>query len=293
MKRNEVVLVNSSAQLSLFNLSLCKVQTTVTDYTKMAATDTELINSVYEQVRKTGLPYQIKESGGSIVIRMSSDSKFKFKNNQEKFRFHSTRTFNGSNNTNWRSPQIFSESSFTSKPSFPDITFFQSTPPPQRLMPTPITSPPKRPPPPPPTSAVKSAPESSEPASNPPTESETSPLAFKSTNKILHDGFQLTSTPLNPYRCMKRQVVFPLTPNLFTPSPTQASGSESPMPDQNFSSSSIGESAAALTSKSLVDSTLSDDSSTLNRPSSEKTFTTEDMDALKNLMKHLYEKTKF
>ena len=90
---------------------------------------------------------------------------------------------------------------------------------------------------------------------------------------------------------MKRQVVFPVTPNLFTPPPTltQAPGSESAelnssMPTLNFLSPSIGELPAAFTSEPAP--------ATLNRPTSEKT-STEDMEALKTLMKHLYEKTKF
>ena len=37
----------------------------------------------------------------------------------------------------------------------------------------------------------------------------------------------------------------------------------------------------------------SEESSTQNSPASEATFTTEDMEAFKNFMKHLYEKTKF
>ena len=93
---------------------------------------------------------------------------------------------------------------------------------------------------------------------------------------------------------MKRQVVFPSTPNLFTPSPTltPAPGLESTelnlsMPSQKFANSTIGESSAVAVLASEPAS------STLNIPTSERTFTTEDMDALKNLMKHLYEKTKF
>ena len=105
----------------------------------MAATE---LSSLYEEVRRIGLPYQIKESGGAIVIRIFSDRKYQFNQNQEKFRFHSSRTFNGSSNANWRSPQNFSENSFSNKPSahFPNITFFQSTPPPQKQMPPPQTN---------------------------------------------------------------------------------------------------------------------------------------------------------
>ena len=35
----------------------------------------ELYNFVYKQVRLLGLPYEIKESGGSVVIKISVDIK--------------------------------------------------------------------------------------------------------------------------------------------------------------------------------------------------------------------------
>ena len=236
----------------------------------MAAT---VLNSLYEHVRKTGLPYQINESGGSIVIKISSNRKYQFNQSQEKFRFHTSRTFNGSSNKNWRSPENFSDNSFHKKPSFPDITFFKSTPPPQQ---PPPTSPPKGPTPPPTSSA--GSPDSTSAHTR---VSETSP-ALRSSKQIDQKCLQLTSTPFNPYRSMKRQVIFPLTPNLFTPSPTQALGFksaslDSSIADKNISSSLIGDSTAVPVP--VVSKTT--------------TFTTEDMEAIKNLMKHLHEKTKF
>ena len=231
----------------------------------MAATG---LDSLYEQVRKTGLPYQIKESGGAIVIKISSDRKYQFNQSQEKFRFHTNRTFNGSSNKNWRLPQNFSEHSFHKRPSFPDLTFFQSTPPPKRLIPTPPKSPPpKRPIPPPPTSAVTNVPGSSESTSV----SETSP-ALRSTFQIRQGSLQ--QTPFNPYRSMKRQVIFPSTPNLFTPSPVQGQGLKVASSDSSISSTNSP-------------------TPTQTRPASKTTFSTEDMDALKTFMKHLHEKTKF
>jgi hypothetical protein len=96
-------------------------------YTFKMATQ-NVFNQIYDEVRKTGLPYQIKESGGSLIIRISSDSRQQFNQNKEKFKFSTSRTFNGSNNVNWRSPKTFEENS-CSRPSFPDITLFRSTPP--------------------------------------------------------------------------------------------------------------------------------------------------------------------
>ena len=76
------------------------------------AVSSEIYNSVYEQVRLLGLPYKIKESGGSIVIRISVDERQKsFSKEREKLRFYSKRTFNGSSNSNWRKPEIFNDKS--------------------------------------------------------------------------------------------------------------------------------------------------------------------------------------
>ena len=149
-----------------------------------------LFNSIYEQVRGLGLPYEIKESGGSVLIKISSDFKQSFSKEKEKFRFHTKRTINGSNNQNWRNPQNYQEKSILSSPSLPDIHFFQTTPPPQRL-----------PPPPPPRSPVSRAPPQSE-----------------LPNHTFAKSLQVTSTPLlNPYRSYRRNVTFPKTPNLMNP----------------------------------------------------------------------------
>jgi hypothetical protein len=96
-------------------------------------------NPLYKQVRQLGLPYQIKESAASIIIKISSKTQqHQFNNSREKFRFHTTRTYNGSNNPNWRSPLNFEENLILLRTSFPDISFFQSTPPPShRVTPPP------------------------------------------------------------------------------------------------------------------------------------------------------------
>ena len=159
-----------------------------------------LFNSIYEQVRGLGLLYEIKESGGSVLIKISSDVKQSFSKEKEKFRFHTKRTINGSNNENWRNPKNYQEKSDLSSHSFPDIHFFQTTPPPQRI-----------PPPPSPRSPVSQAPPHSE-----------------LPNQTLEKSFQVTSTPIiNPYRSYRQIVTFPKTPNLMNPtvfsSPSQVS----------------------------------------------------------------------
>ena len=109
----------------------------VTDF-NMAA-NRELYNSVYEQVRLLGLPYEIKETGGSVVIKISADIKQQsFNKEMEKFRFHNRRTLNGSSNSNWRSPESFNKKYVqisADVPSFPNLKFFQRpfTPPPAKL----------------------------------------------------------------------------------------------------------------------------------------------------------------
>ena len=60
----------------------------------------ELFNSLYNQVRHLGLPYEIKEAGGSVIIKISSDFKNSFNKEKEKFRFHTQITLKGSNNSN-------------------------------------------------------------------------------------------------------------------------------------------------------------------------------------------------
>ena len=91
----------------------------------MAASN--VFNSVYEEVRKIGLPYQIKESGGSVLIKISSDIKHQYNQERGKFRFNTVRTFGGSENKNWRSPISYDDNSVRifSRINFPDITFLK------------------------------------------------------------------------------------------------------------------------------------------------------------------------
>jgi hypothetical protein len=94
---------------------------------KMSAT----LNPVYKTIRELGFSYEIKESGGSVIIKIESLVKPQlFNNSKEKFQFQTTRTLNGSENRNWRSPQNYEKNSYLPRKSFPDINFFQSTPPP-------------------------------------------------------------------------------------------------------------------------------------------------------------------
>ena len=160
----------------------------------------ELYNPVYEQVRQLGLPYEIKESGGSVVIKITADNKQNsFSKEKEKFRFNTKRTFNGSSNLNWRSPANYNEKSVNISEqkipfSFPSLQFFQTTPPPQRSSQPPPTSRP--------TASCPSA--------------ATSPN--QTPHIPLHNPPQFSSTPaLNPYRIEKRTTFFPKTPNLLSP----------------------------------------------------------------------------
>ena len=73
---------------------------------KMAVSSS--LDIVYDQVRRFGLPNQIKESGGSVLIRIWNKQ---FNHNRDKFRFHTRICFNGSENTNWIAPNIFEENS--------------------------------------------------------------------------------------------------------------------------------------------------------------------------------------
>ena len=186
-------------------------------------------NPLYEQVRQLGLPYQIKESGGSVLIKISSKNFQQFSNSNEKFRFHTSRTLNGSNNQNWRSPQNFQEKSILSGTSFPDINFFRSTPPPSY----------RSPPPPPPASSCCATPMPTTLSSavqdpnqtikigklrtelgpdltfNPPESSSFSlseSLDLSAQPQETHP--EVTSTPFNPFRCSRRQILFPRTPDL-------------------------------------------------------------------------------
>ena len=96
-----------------------------------------LFNPIYEQVRKLGLYYEIKETEGSTNIRISTERKTRFR--KEKFRFLTTRTLNGSDSANWRKPENYEESrvnkNSTYNYKFPDLQFFCDTPPP--ALPTP------------------------------------------------------------------------------------------------------------------------------------------------------------
>ena len=74
------------------------------------------------------------------MIKISSDKIRSFNQEKEKFRFHTMRTFGGSNNSNWRSPQNFDENTVANRSSFPDMNFFRTTPPPQRSPPPPAAS---------------------------------------------------------------------------------------------------------------------------------------------------------
>ena len=121
------------------SVKICVQAKRITDF-KMAAFS-DLYNSLYKEVRLIGLPYEIKESGGFILIKISANLKQQsFKKENEKFRFHTERTLNGSDNLNWRKPHNYSEKSVQSSPSFPNLKFFQTTPPPQRPCPPPPTA---------------------------------------------------------------------------------------------------------------------------------------------------------
>ena len=89
-------------------------------------------NQLYKKVRELGLPYEIKESEGSVIIKITADTNYSFRN-------HNKRTLNGSNTSNWRDPQHFHEQSIIRSPSFPTLNFFQTTPPPKSA---PLTPPP-------------------------------------------------------------------------------------------------------------------------------------------------------
>ena len=109
------------------------------------------LHPVYQKVRELGLPYQIKETEGSVIIKITSSSQYQnFQQTKEKFRFQTTRTFNGSSNPNWRAHQTYNETSLVLKTDFPDINFFRRTPPPQ-CKPSPPPRPVDTTPPPPPT----------------------------------------------------------------------------------------------------------------------------------------------
>ena len=181
------------------------------------------LNQVYNQVRNLGVPYEIKESSGSVIIKISSSHcKQQIFRPKEKFRFHSTRTLNGSSNLDWRAPRNYEESVGSSKSSLPDIPFFRTTPPPycHTSSPPPSTVLPPR------ASFSPVTPEAGQTHTSQ-TDSDissitTAPTAtsLESTNFVYNEKAQDPKTfVLNPFRCSKRLVVFPRTPTLLNPSP--------------------------------------------------------------------------
>ena len=83
---------------------LCDLQTKPVTDCKMA-NDPFLVNQVYEKVRDLGLPYEIKESSGSVLIKIAltqNINQHRFHHPKEKFCFLSTRTLHGSQTPNWR-----------------------------------------------------------------------------------------------------------------------------------------------------------------------------------------------
>ena len=144
-----------------------------------------------------------------------------FKNAKEKFRFHTSRTLNGSEYLNWRSPKFEENSSFPNT-SFPEINLFQCTPPHSFKTP---------PPPPPPASVCPTActpttvssadPNQSMMTGTPGTisiilsEDATISSSLESSHEPKQSNARTTS---NPYRCCRRQIVFPKPPNLLNPS---------------------------------------------------------------------------
>ena len=226
----------------------------------------QLFNPIYEEVRKLGLSYEIKESAGSTVIKISVENKNDFSRGREKFRFQTSRTVNGSSQVNWRKPQM-SQEIFPTKVSFPDINFFRATPPPANkpsVMSLPLSSPPSAPPttstplsegsPPFPKVLVsESFPKASRPPLVPP--------------PAILEASDLSETSINPYRINRRQIKpNPGIPNLLSP--------------------------VAVSSTELT--LLSNECSiTEKKPPDVKHCTPEDMEAVKNLMKSIYERTKF
>ena len=146
-------------------------------------------DQLYKQVREIGLPYQINEAGGSVVIKISSNIYQKqFSKPREKFRFNSTRTFNGSDTLNWRSPENYQEASTL---FFPNINFFRSTPPPT-MRPS-VSTPPavssslsniKYSAPPPPTRSSAPHPPSPTLATLPPARSSTTPPPSETSTRL-------------------------------------------------------------------------------------------------------------
>ena len=176
---------------------MCLVEP-VTEF-KMAASN--IFNTLYEQVRNLGVPYEIKESEGAVVIKLSTNKKYSCNQQSAKFRFNTKKTINGSSTPNWRSPRHqfieHSSSSVDQSKGFPDFHFFQTTPPPQiSCLPPPTTA---------------------------------TPQSMSTPSKLcsLQIASSVSTTTLNPYRFLKRQITFPRTPNLLTPLDSQVFSFES------------------------------------------------------------------
>ena len=222
-----------------------------------------MFNNLYEEVRNLGLPYKIDESGGSLIIKISLNIKQKqSQQNKEKFRFNITRTFNGSGNLNWKAPQTYKEDFMNTRTSFPDIDFFRKTPPPLLAKASPYsvplcstsprTAPPRTAPPsctalpsssaPPPLVAASAYPgptstsilQSDSTKETTPVESLTSLESPLLTNTYQANHLLIMSTPINPYRCSRRHIVFPKIPNLLNPSSSVLSVPESPSSSTSF-----------------------------------------------------------
>ena len=143
-----------------------------------------------------------------MVIRTSSNSNQKQLNQpKEKFRFNSIRTLNGSDNLNWRRPNTYQEASSAPR----STSFFRDTPGPPPQCPAPPPGALQQPPP-PAAITVKSQ------------SSLESPI-FSYTNQANN---LITSTPSNPFRCSRRHIDYPQTPNLLNPLLTELPDSHSP-----------------------------------------------------------------
>ena len=210
------------------------------------------------------------------MIKISSNiNQKKFHHRKEKFRFQSNRSFQESNNPNWRATENHQEASSVTKPYFTDISFFRGTP-----------SPSDTDPPPPPPAAASSGPvltstSVSSSVLNQTFQAETTLTKpeWDSTSlespKIIPQLQDLkppaTCTPLNPFRCSRRQIEFPRTPNLVYSLSAQVPATESLVP-VSFSSTSIALDLSSPTTSDIDDA---------------------GMEAFKNVMKAVFEKKHF
>ena len=170
------------------------------------------------------------------MIRIGMNKNQQYNNTREKFRFQTTRTFNGSENKNWRAPKIFEETSPLKQKSFSTIDFFRNTPPPYfRTQPTP----------PPAASSACPVSTSQEASSTSPNQTSISAAeefmltssgsastiasleSPENTPQVQKSKSFFTSTPLNPFRCSRRQIIYPRTPNLLNPLPASLPSPES------------------------------------------------------------------